>query len=236
MITEEHENMPASPATAGRSGEDAAVDFFTKQWKVIAGVLGVLVVVVVGYFYIDSQNDELNLEGLTALARIRNVYGQDTVDYNLALKGQGKGAQSLKGLLDISSEYEGTPAGEMAALMAGNALVVLNRPAEAAEQFEKASASDAAIVQLGAMQGLAAVKELQGDFKSAAEQYEAAAAVGEEIGLDDKCFLNAAVCYEEANNKAKAIELYRMIVKKFAMSNVAADAKSGLARLGTAID
>ncbi len=237
MSTQDIDNITEEPVSAGPDATDAAADFFSRQWKVIAGVLGVVVVVVAGYFYMEYQNSELNIEGLTHLSRVRLAY--DMGQYDMALTGQGlppMDGQPVKGLVAISDEYSGTAAGEMAALMAGNAYINLGKASEATTQFEKASSSDAGVVQVGALQGLAAALELGKNFSEAASKYEEAAKKAEDTGLEEQCYLSAAACYEEANNKDKASELYRLIVKKFEMSEVAASAKSGLARLGTAID
>lgn len=233
-----HENYGSSelPASTAQASTDI-VDFISSRWKVIAGVIGAIALVATGYFYYDSQQQELNMEGLTHLSRVRNVF--DMGAYDAALTGKGippVGTEAVKGLVAISDEYEGTPAGEQAALMAGNAYVNLGKPNEALGQFERAASSDSKLVQAGAKQGLAAVSELQKKVAEAAALYEEAAALAESTGLEDVMLYRAAVCYEEAKNTTKAVELYRLVVKKYEMSEVAASAKSGLARLGTAID
>ncbi len=233
-----HENyssseLPASTAMASSN----IVDFITGRWQFFAGVLVGLAIVIGGYFYYDSQQQELNMEGLTHLSRVRNVF--DMGAYDAALTGKGippVGAEAVKGLVAISDEYEGTPAGEQAALMAGNAYVNLGKPNDALGQFERAASSDSKLVQAGAKQGLAAVNELQKKVSEAAALYEEAATLADKTGIEDVMLYRAAVCYEEAKNTTKAVELYRLVVKKYEMSEVAASAKSGLARLGTAID
>jgi tetratricopeptide (TPR) repeat protein len=237
MSTQDIDNITESPVSTGPAATDAAVDFFSRQWKMIAGVVGVVVVVVAGYFYMEHQNSELNIEGLTHLSRVRMAY--DMGQYEMALTGKGlppMDGQPVKGLVAISDEYSGTPAGETAALMAGNAYVNLGKASEASNQFGKVSSSSSVLMQVGALQGLAASLELEKKFADAAAKYEEAAVLADDSGLEEQCYLNAATCYEEVNNKEKATELYRLIVKKFEMSEVAASAKSGLARLGTAID
>lgn len=225
--------LPESSAGSAQS----AVDFIASRWQFLVGVLVGVVVVVGGYFFYDSQQQELNMEGLTHLSRVRGAY--DMGAYDQALSGKGvppMGTEAVKGLVAISDEYEGTPAGEQAALMAGNAYVNLGKASEAQPQFERAAGSSSKLVQVGAKQGLAAVSELQKNFAEAAVQYEAAAELADKTGFEDHILYRAAVCYEEAKNTAKAVETYRLITKKFEMSEVAASAKSGLARLGTAID
>lgn len=233
-----HENFETSglPASAAQAS-NSVVEFINSRWKVIVGIIGACALIVAGYFYYDYQQQELNIEGLTHLSRVRNSY--DMGAYDQALTGKGLppvGTEAIKGLVAISDEYEGTPAGEQAALMAGNAYVNLGKSAEAAQQFERAVGSSSKLMQVGAKQGLAAVQELQKNFAEAATMYEEAATLADKTGLEDQLLYRAAACYEEAKNTNKASELYRLVVKKFEMSEVSASAKSGLARLGTAID
>ena len=231
-------SVPTSgPSDTSTSSAQGAVNFITNRWQFFVGVLVGLALVIGGYFFYDSQQKELNVEGLTHLSRLRGAY--DMGAYDQALTGKGlppMGAEVVKGLVDISNEYEGTPAGEQAALMAGNAYVNLGKGSEAQAQFERASGSSSKMIQVGAKQGLAAVLELRGSFAEAAALYEDAATLADRSGFEDHILYRAAVCYEEAKNTAKAVETYRLITKKFEMSEVAASAKSGLARLGTAID
>lgn len=237
MSTYDIDDVAETPATQGDATSDAAINFLSNQWKVVAGVIAAIVLVVAGYFYVDYQNNELNVEGLTHLSRVRQMY--DMGHFQAALTGDSMppmDGQRVKGLVTISDEYSGTAAGELAALMAGNAYVNLGKAAEAQAQFEKAVSSDAVIVQVGALQGLAAASELQKNFAEAAVKYEEAALKAKETGLEEQSYLNAAVCYEEAKNNKKASELYLLIAKKFEMSEAAATAKAGLARLGTPID
>lgn len=228
--------------TSGQSDTTASsaqglVDFVTNRWQVLVGFVVAVTVIVGGYFYYQSQQQELNIEGLTQLSRIRSTYDMGAFDQALTGKGvPPMGTEPVKGLVAISDEYEGTPAGQQASLMAGNAYVNLGKATEAEAQFNRASGSSSQLVQVGAKQGLAAVRELEKKFAEAAALYEEAATIGDKTGLEDQILYKAAVCYEEAKNTAKATELYRLVVKKFEMSEVAASAKTGLARLGTAID
>jgi hypothetical protein len=48
--------------------------------------------------------------------------------------------------------------------------------------------------------------------------------------------LQAALCYEKAGKADDAIRLYRSLLAEFEFSEYAADAKAGLARLGTVIE
>jgi tetratricopeptide (TPR) repeat protein len=239
MSTEQTETTEPTTASQAASalGVDNAIERVRTQWKAIVGIVVVAVFALGGYFWYSSNQAQKNEEGLTQLARIRSTF--DMGDFSKALSGDSippVGDEKVMGLLAISDEYSGTDAGSIAALMAGNALLNLGRFNDAQAQFERAQSSGAQVVEVGALQGLASVKESAKDYAGAAELYEKAASVGAKSGLDDRCLYNAGLCYERAGNTAKAGELYRLVVKKFEMSEVSASARGGLARLGMAID
>jgi tetratricopeptide (TPR) repeat protein len=120
--------------------------------------------------------------------------------------------------------------------MAGNALANLGKFAEAREHFERAGSGGGTVTEVGSLQGLAACKEAEGDYTGAAELYEKAAQRGSDSGFEGRCLFLAGLSFEKGGNKAKAAELYTTVVKKFESDAMAPNAKSGLARLGMAID
>lgn len=218
-------------------GSVGAVDRMQGNWKMLA-ILAVLVAVVIGgiYFY-RQQKQTHNIEANAALSRVRSFFEQGEFQKALtADKVPPMGGEPVKGLLAISDEYSGTEAGATAALMAGNSLSNLGKYSEATEQFERAKGSDAIVTQVGALTGLGACREAEKDYAGAAALYEQAAERGSKSGLEDRCWLYAALSYEKAGNKEKAGQIFRTIVKRYEMSELAPAAKSGLARLGMAID
>jgi tetratricopeptide (TPR) repeat protein len=238
MTTEQTDTNIEQPlASQAGSGSTSIAERLQQNWKIVAGVSLAIVVALGGYFWYSAMQDAKNEEANIALSRIRPVF--DAANFEAALTGKGvppMGAEPVKGLQEVADEYAGTPAGEVAALLAGNALLNLGKGAEAQGMFERATGSDAPAVQVGALKGLAACMELAGSTAEAAAQYEKAATVGEKSGLEEACWLNAALCYEKASNKEKAGEIYRIIVKRYETSEVASAARGGLARLGMAID
>lgn len=240
MSTEPLETVQGTSSKASTSEPqvDALVERVRSQAKpVIVGVV-VIVLIAVGYWWYSSTQAERNAEAATQLSRVRGAF--EVGEFNKALVGGDSlpmyGADKVMGLLDISEQYEGTDAGAIAALMAGNALANLGRIGEAAAQFERAQSSDAEVVKVGAMKGLALVQEDAGSYAEAAALYEKAAAQGAKTGLEDDCFYKAGLCYEKAKSNEKAAEMYRMVVKKFEMSESSGLARLGLARLGMGID
>jgi predicted negative regulator of RcsB-dependent stress response len=240
MSTEPLETVQGTSSKASTSEPqvDVLVERVRSQAKpVIAGVV-VIVLIVVGYWWYSSNQAERNAEAATQLSRVRGAF--EVGEFNKALVGGDSlpmyGADKVMGLLDISEQYEGTDAGAIAALMAGNALANLGRIGEAAAQFERAQSSDAEVVKVGAMKGLALVQEDAGNYAEAAGLYEKAAIQGAKTGLEDDCYYKAGLCFEKAKSNDKAAEMYRMVVKKFEMSESAGLARLGLARLGMGID
>ena len=207
------------------------------QWKIFAGIALVITAVIVGGYWYVSNAEVKNEEASTHLSRIRGVFESGQFEAALTADTVSPvGQAKVLGLLDISSQYGDTDAGKVAALMAGNALANLGRFDEAQPQFDIANGSGTQVVEVGAMQGLAACKEASGDYEGAADMYEQAGQRGLKTGLEGACFYKAGLCYEKAGNTDKAGELYRTVAKKYEISEVAPSAKAGLARLGMAID
>lgn len=239
MSTEHQEPVQDRAFAPSGSGNslDSIVERVRSQWMVVVGFVVVVACAIGGYGWYTTNKAEQNAEASTQLSRVRLVF--DSGEFLMALTGDSipaVGTDKVKGLLAISEEYAGTESGAVAALMAGNALINLGRSTEAQTQFERAQSSDAQIVEVGALQGLASCKEMAKDFAGAATLYEQAGTQGVKSGLEDRSFYHAALCFERSGNKDKAVLLYTLVVKKFEMSEVAALARGGLARLGMAID
>lgn len=208
-----------------------------KQWYIIVAAAFVVVVAIGGYMMYSNAQQEKNEEANTAISRIRTVFDQGEFEKALTAKGMAPiGNETVLGLEAIVEEYGGTDAGKLASLMAGNCYVNLGKYAEAQGQFENAQNSDAPLVQVGALTGLGACKEQENDWAGAAELYERAAGISGKSGLEDRCLLYAGLAYEKAGNKEKAAKSFTDIVKRNEGSEYASFAKTGLARLGMAID
>ncbi|NQW30578.1 MAG: tetratricopeptide repeat protein [Ignavibacteria bacterium] len=225
-----------SPSTGGKGSTDW-IERAQQQWKVLVVVALVATVAIAGYFWYSNEAVQNNNEAVHQLSRIRATY--ESGEYEKALNAQGVpqlDESPILGLAQISEQYSGTDAGKVAALMAGNCYLNLGKPSEAAAQFEIAKGSPSAIIEAGALQGLAACKESNKDFAGAAALYEQAAQRGIKTGLEEKCLLYAGFCYEKAGDKSKAGQLFTDIIKRYEQSDAAPLAKGGLARLGMAID
>gem|GEM_PF-244179 len=203
---------------------------------------GVLALVVVGlavaaYALWHSWAQEREAEASLALSRVLPYL--EAQQYDEALNGDPKKTvrgEPVQGLLAIADTYSGTAAGKTAALYAGHIYFDRKRYQEAERYFEQAEGSDAPLVRIGAIAGRAACKEQQNQLAEAAALYESILPDAEQIGAKDKYTLFAAQCYEKAGNKDQAIGLYKALLAEFEFSEYAADAKAGLARLGTVVE
>lgn len=209
-----------------------------KKNIIYAGVaIGVVVLAVIGIFFYRNSAEKKQVEADLALSRVQNFY--ETGDYAKALNGDPSlimGGQSVIGLKKIAKDYEGTEPGKLAALYAGNALAIQNNYTEAQEYYTIAEGADADLTKMGAMAGLAAVKDKAGQYKDAAELYKKAADIADKTGNKEFYQLSAALLYEKANDKNEAIKLYREIVASNEFSEFAGEAKAGILRLGETLE
>lgn len=232
-VTEEQR----STALPGAGTQPTWIEKSSKQWKLYAGIALVLTVVVGGIYWYNTQQEEKNTEAATQLSRVRQYFVDGL--FEQALSGDSippVGGQEVLGLLEISEQYQGSNAGSVAALMAGNALANLGKYSDARIQFDRAASNDALLTQVGAMQGVAVCLEAEGNLAGAAEQYQKAAQKGAETAFEGQCLYMAGLCFEKSGNSTKAGEMYMLVSKKLASSPFSASARSGLARLGMAID
>lgn len=235
MSTETAETTTTAP-TMGSAQALSVGTGMNKAKPILVGALAI-VLAIGGWWWYSNHTKQQNEAANLALSRVRTLYMQG--DGNKALTGEGlaeiDGVKS-PGLRAIVAEYGSTPAGQMAALMAGNILANQAKWAEAETYFQTASSSDADLVQVGALNGLAACLEGKGSIAEAAAKYEEAAKLGDKSGIEATSWLNAGLCYEKAGNKQKAVETLTIVVKKYATTDAVPAARQALARLGTAID
>ncbi len=232
----EQQSSDFEQVTGGTSDAPGWMQSMQQQWKMYAGIIAVVVVGVGAAWWYTSSSDEKNAAAAAELARIRSAF--EAGQFEQALSGEGVmvGDQQAKGLKSIADSYGSTPAGQVAALLTGNSLANLGKFTEAEPYFATARSSTALIVEVGAIQGLASCMEAAGNHSGAAELYMEAAKRAVDTGLEPVCYLKAALCFEAAKDTKQAADAYTTIAKQYETSEVAPQAKTGLARLGMAID
>lgn len=241
MDTTPQENVGLPLNAATDTAEDAQLQGvrtkLQENVKVIGGIAAAVILAGLAWFFFRSQNETKTNDGALALSRVREYY--DAGDYEKALKGDPTRkvrGQNIYGLEKIARDYDGTETGKVAALYAGNALLAQRKADEAARYFDEADDSDSPLVKAGAIAGMAAAKEEKSDFKTAAELYQNAASIGEEIGLGERYRFFAALAYEKAGDKTTAEKMYREVIGQNEYSEFSGQAKSALVRLGTVIE
>lgn len=231
------EMEPAGIQLADTSHGSGFERFITTNLKAILIGIVVLIAGVAVFMYMRSTQQEGASQASLQLSRIKSYY--EAANWDKALSGdpskQVRG-ESVPGLIEISDEYGSSEAGRTAALYAGTVLVQQKKFTEAEDYFEHAAKSTSVVVELGAKAGQALCKEKSNDYAAAAGLYSEAASLGKDVGMEDRYRYFAAVNYEKANMKDKAIEMYVDLVMKNSVSEFSAEAKNALARLGTIIE
>jgi tetratricopeptide (TPR) repeat protein len=195
-----------------------ASDFYYERRGLVIGViaaLAVLALVVVGYIYFQ-QNQAAEAEA--ALVQPALTYGE------------GRFEEALPGLLEVSDEYDGTPAGNLAAFYAGDALFRQGRYDEALAQFEEVNRSDD-LLGHNAAAGLAATHEQLGNYGEAAEHYEEALERYENPAMAPGLLLAAARSYHAAGDYASARAAIETLTDEYPDAREAGEAELLLGRI-----
>ena len=220
-----------------QSDDKDILSVWSKYKNVIIACAVILVLAIGGGYYYTKITEQKEAEASMQLSRIIQYFQMG--EYEQALTGSKVppvNGERVMGLKAIAEEYSSTPAGELAALYAGNALVEMNKGSEALNYFNIADGSDSELVKLGATAGMAACKELAKDYKAAAEQYTKAAEMSEEPGVKARYTFYSGLCLEKSGDKSGAETKFREVVETREANEFSGLAKSALTRLGTIIE
>ncbi len=219
---------------------DDQEDIFDKLKKygryILAGVAGLVVVLIAGYFFKSQEQETLN-EASVALARIQTYYFNG--EYDKALNGDPSvkyDGQSIMSLPQVAEAYSGTDQGMMAALYAGTAYMAQNNTKEATKYFDMASSSDSKVLKMGALAGLGACNEKEGKTLEAADYYIQASQLAMQKNTEFRYKYYAGKLFEASNNSDKAKDMYSEIVEDTYENEFTTLAKSGLVRIGMKIE
>lgn len=208
-MSQHHEQDPTGiemlDATAIKSEQ-----FLEKYLKQILIGIGVVVLAVGAYFGYKKFIAEPAAErAAVALYRAEDKFlnGQDS----LAIHGEGL---ATKGFDAIIKEHSGTDAANLAQAYMGIALYDAGKYQEAIESLSKFSSPDAYVGP--------SIKRLIGDaytelgkYQEAAKIYEEAAKAASNDAISPSCLVKAGHAYEKLGNKAKALELYKLIQQEY---------------------
>lgn len=204
------------------------------QYVVIA-LVAIAVLVGGGYIYLSNKKEDAKKAALQ-LARVRPYY--DMRDFARALEGvtdRTVRGEQIVGLKYIADTYSNVEPGKVASLLAGQALIGLDKYQDAQRYFDVATGADAGLIQAGGHAGLGAIASQANNFGDAAKHYEKAAQIAKGLIEDEQYQLYAAMMYEKAGNKEQAVKLYRAVIAQNEFADTANEAKAGIIRLGESI-
>ena len=217
--------------------EKKFINYIKEYRNYFIGGLAVIIIGVLVIVFLTSSSDKKENESSLYLSRLYSYI--DAQDYQTALNGDKSKTvrgEQIYGLEYIVDNYEGTKAGKLAAVLAGNCYLHLNQPQKSIQYFEIGLKSDEANVLEGANAGLASAYEYNKQYEKSAELYSKAS----EYAVDDenraRYLLFAALCNEQAKKMDLAKEEYNKVINISPNSEYSEVAKASLTRLGIVID
>ena len=199
--------------------------FIERNQKLLGIVIGAIALVVLAYFgfqrfYMMPREKQAQSQMFMA----EKYFEQDSL--KLALNGDGM----YPGFLEIIDDYGMTKSARLAHYYAGIILLNEGQFQEAINHLKKFNIKDAMVAPMAKGAIGDAYMEL-GDVIKAADSYMEASKISENDFTTPVFLQKAAWAYEDANNKAKAIETYEKIRVDYPRSNEARDVEKYIARL-----
>ncbi len=194
--------------------------------KVVFGVLGVLVLIVGGFFgfryYIGTQEDIAQREMFQA------VYYFEADSLDLAMKGDGNNL----GFEQIIDDFGMTDAANLANYYAGAICLKQGKYQLAIYYFEDFSSNDILIQPRAYSLMGDAYMELK-EYESAAKYYNKASSYKPNKFFTPTYLMKEALAYEKLDQKDKAIAVYQKIIDEFWDSPEYQNARKFKAKLDT---
>lgn len=224
---------------SNKSNKINSINKFVQKYSKIIIIVSIVIVVFGGLiFLIISNNAKNEANASKALARIEQYYTKG--EYLNALEGNDSlptvRGEKIIGLLKIVEEYGSTSAGARAALYAADSYFKLENYKEAKIFYEKAIKSSIDVINVGGLAGVAACNEISGNYVEAVNGYLKAVDLIADDGQKARYMYFAGLCSEKANNKEKAIEIYRNMLELNIHGEFCNLAKAGIVRLGSEVE
>lgn len=207
---------------------ERAIDFWSQYNRPIIIGLSALILIVGGWLaYKYLYQNPKEQKAADVIFKAQQYYGVDS--FRLALNGDGLNP----GFLKISSNYDGTKAGELAHFYAGASYLQLGDAANAIKHLKDFSA-DSKPVQARAYKLLADAYAETGKNGDALNYYKKAAHAFEEDdqNASEYLFMAGYFAARVMNNKSEAIDLFKELKTKFPRTQYGFDADKYLAQLG----
>ncbi len=198
-----------------------AINFFNENSKIITmALLGVVIVVVIGFFVIKSKRDA-NIAASGRLIMAIDQFHANNYD------------QAIPQLLDITQRFDGTENAGYACFYLANAYYAKGNYTEAKKYFNTYidDYGDNKLFESAALAGIAACYAQEGNKEQAASYYQQAAKKNPELYTAADYLFSAAQNYVELNQKETAKQLLQKIVDDYSKSEKTNEAKLLLAQL-----
>jgi predicted negative regulator of RcsB-dependent stress response len=205
-----------------------AKDFWTRNGKIISGVLVAVILLIGGYFgyknFIQKPKEE---KSANDMFKAESYFRMDSV--KLALNGDGQNP----GFLRIIDKYSGTDAANLASFYAGSCYIKLDDNQNAVKYLKKFS-TDSKQVQARAYKLLGDAYADLGNSKEALDYYKKAAHhfEADETASAEALFLAAYLADRVIKDQKQAIELYKELKEKYPRTQQGNQADNYLAQLG----
>ena len=183
--------------------------FIEKNWKVIATVLGAVIVIVVGAYIYKNHMADKEVQAQKAIASAQVAFAQQ--QYEQALQGDG----NSKGFLKVIDEFSGTETANLAKLYAGLAYANTDKVDEAIKYLEDFSAQDDDMVSPAAIAALGNLYVQKGENEKGVRTLVKAADKANNDAVSPVFLLQAGEIYESLGQNDKALDLYKRIKKQY---------------------
>lgn len=205
--------------------KEQAEDFFERNQFMVLGIVGVLVLIVGGWFvYQNLYQKPRNERAMAQMFQAQFQFERDS--FALALENPGGG---YDGFLDIIDSYSGTKAANLSSYYAGVSYLHLGRYEAAIDYLKdyKPSGDVLPIMKQGALGD--AYSELQ-DWDSAESHYRKAVDVGNNDYLTPYYLKKLGLLYERQGKKDQAVAAYERIQSEYPNTTASQDVEKYLAR------
>lgn len=189
--------------------------FIEKNWKVLAGALVAIIVVVSGIYLYKNYAAGKEVKAQAAIAAAQTAFAAQ--QYEQALKGEGANL----GLLKVIDEYSGTKTANLAKLYAAVCYANTGKTDEAIKMFEDFSGKGDEMISPAAIGALGNCYIQKGQNEKGVDLLLKAAKEADNDAISPVFLLQAGAVYESLGQNDKAVELYKQIKEKYFRSQLA---------------
>ena len=203
---------------------EGAEHWIERNPNIVFGVLGVILVIVGGYFgyryWMGGQEEEAQKEMFQAV----RYFEADSL--NLAMDGDGNNL----GFKQIADDYSMTPAGNLAHFYAGAICLKQGKYQLAIFYLDQFKSNDQ-LIQARAYSLIGDANMEQKKYEEAAAYYSKAADYKTNKYFTPTYLMKAALAYEKLNQNDKAIKAYQRVIDEYWDSSDFQNARKLKARL-----